>query len=182
MVFTEHWYHELIFHSPIVHLSTFIIGVGFGIIFVRNVEPLMQRAAFWGWLAGGGFCVWFALVITNPPWLLYHHNGLLTPLYLLIITGLSVNRNWLVRLLAAKPLVWLGEISYGIYILQFPVFWLVNLPWLPTVNGIGLASMYIYPLILIGISGLCHTYIETPAKLKIRALFKKGLAPTPIQN
>lgn len=175
LVFTDHWFHDFVFHFPIFHLSTFVVGVGVGIIFVRKYAWLLHQATYWQWLAGGSLLIWLGLILTRQPLLIYHHNGLLTPLYLLMLIGLSVSGGWLIRLLAAKPLVWLGEISYGVYVLQLPVYWLVNQPWMPTWGGIGPASMYMYIPLLVGTAGFCHRFIEIPAKLRIRIL--TGQAP-----
>lgn len=169
-----HWYHDFVFHIPIMHLSTFIIGISFGIILVRNIKVLVSQS-IWGWLAGLGAVLWFWMVITRQPWIIYNHNGLFVPLYLMIMTGLCVSSGWLIKLLASKPMVWLGEISYGIYLLQLPLYYFVHLPGLPKLFGLYPASLYIYFPLLIITAGVFKFLVETPANRIIRSWGKKTL-------
>ena len=50
------------------------------------------------------------------------HNGALAIIYVIFLLLLSINTGYITRLFKNKKLVFLGEISYGIYILQDPFF------------------------------------------------------------
>ena len=50
------------------------------------------------------------------------HNGLLAPSFAVIIAALAKATHRLTRLFAIRPLVIGGDISYGIYILQVPIY------------------------------------------------------------
>jgi peptidoglycan/LPS O-acetylase OafA/YrhL len=55
-------------------------------------------------------------------------NGLLVPLFAILIYSLAEGGGLLARLLSLPTLVLLGEANYGIYILQIPVSYLLRQP------------------------------------------------------
>jgi peptidoglycan/LPS O-acetylase OafA/YrhL len=56
---------------------------------------------------------------------LFMHDGLLMPLYALIVLGLA-GRNFLTRLFSVYPLIVIGEASYCLYILHFNLWNLLH--------------------------------------------------------
>src|SRR6185312_11183691 len=50
------------------------------------------------------------------------HNGLLAPVFALLIHSLAGGTGPVAWLLSRRPLVLLGEASYALYILQYPVW------------------------------------------------------------
>ncbi|HOC53642.1 MAG TPA: hypothetical protein PK476_02695 [Candidatus Pacearchaeota archaeon] len=54
-----------------------------------------------------------------------HHNGLLAPVFALLIIGGASSSGIMKRILSMPLFVKMGDISYGIYILQFPVYYFV---------------------------------------------------------
>jgi peptidoglycan/LPS O-acetylase OafA/YrhL len=109
-------------YHPLTHFATFAIGMGAA----RWLELTRSRFQRWSTIAVAvGVAGIGALPLLLPSVLRYHHNGLLVPLYFCIVVGLSAAQNtWLERSLSWRPLEFLGEISYGLYILQQPVAWL----------------------------------------------------------
>ena len=111
----------------------------------------------------------------------YHHNGLLAPLYLMVILGLAAAPAMpLARGLAWGPLVLLGEASYGIYILQHPVL----LFYVPLAKRIHLGSdaqFWSYYLILVIISIVLFKLVESPLRVTIKQWFGRlrGKNPPP---
>lgn len=109
-------------YHPLTHFATFAIGTGAA----RWLE--LERARFERWSAlavAVGVAGLAALPIGFPGVLRYHHNGLLVPFYFCVVAGLAASqRSRLVRVLSWRPLEFLGEISYGLYILQEPAAWL----------------------------------------------------------
>ena len=109
--------------SPPLHLPEFVFGMLAGKRFIANENRVpITVAQSWRWagpvaaiaiiLADG--CGWF------PPSLLDH--GLLAPLLAILLVSLAGDRSHIFAFLRWKPIVYFGEISYGIYILQFPIF------------------------------------------------------------
>ena len=72
-----------------------------------------------------------------------------------------------------KRLQYLGEISYGIYILQIPVSILVYGLIDRTIHTSPTISFYIFVTVLICISAITHECIEKPSRALIRKRFDK---------
>jgi peptidoglycan/LPS O-acetylase OafA/YrhL len=107
---------------PLVRLPEFVFGVALGVLFLRSRD----RAASGSWMAALGFGLAGACLALLPlPYPLLH-NGLLLPLFGLAIVGLARGGGLLGKVLAARPLVALGEASYALYILQVPLmYWML---------------------------------------------------------
>jgi peptidoglycan/LPS O-acetylase OafA/YrhL len=92
-------------------------------------------------------------------------HGLLAPLMGCVLWGLAVGKGWFAWLLSSTPIAYLGEISYGIYIFQFPVFTLCfvltkqfGLPWNSRLTFLVCCA------ILICISSVSFELIEKPLR------------------
>ena len=83
-----------------------------------------------------------------------------------------------------SPLVFLGKISYSVYLLQFIIILCLLPPWLHFLNLAGLErTVWLLPLSLIGsvgmtvgLSALSYRYIEIPCIELGRRLSKKWQA------
>ena len=101
-------------YNPVLHISQFLVGMigGFlfsNIRFSKKLHPTIPLLLLFTILCGIAF----------RPAGLFFHAGLLAPLFVLLITAVALADPAFLRL---RPLVFFGEISYGIYILQFPVY------------------------------------------------------------
>ncbi len=105
---------DTVFFNPVIHLSQFLLGMIGGYIY--NARKNFARLP--GWLPSVLFVV-IVLLIAYRPENISYHTGLIAPLFMLLIIGIAINQP---RMLGVKPFVYLGEISYGIYILQQPVY------------------------------------------------------------
>jgi peptidoglycan/LPS O-acetylase OafA/YrhL len=99
--------------NPVMHMNQFLVGMLGGLLFKKLATsgrkfPLVPTVLL---------ALIVTLVILKPD-TLYFDVGLLAPLFMLFIISVAINDN---KLLKFKPFVFLGEISYGMYILQFPV-------------------------------------------------------------
>jgi peptidoglycan/LPS O-acetylase OafA/YrhL len=148
-------------YFPAYHLSTFVLGVSAGLIFCRHREVL-ERLRPWliaAVLGLGGGSV--ALILTQNPVLKYHHSGLFNPLFLAVVLLFSLDRAPFKKILSSRPLVLLGEISYGIYILQYAV-------WCLLYNIAGsfgipqLTQFYVAFTVLLLSSALFYYMVEMP--------------------
>jgi peptidoglycan/LPS O-acetylase OafA/YrhL len=85
------------------------------------------------------------------------------PLILLIVSDAGVFS----RLMSLKPLVYLGEISFGIYIFQVPVYMFC----MGIFKRVGMLDTSIqffsYMTVLLVISALSFNYIEAPLRRRI---------------
>lgn len=96
--------------------------------------------------------------------------------------ALAQRRNWLgapPALLAARPLLWLGRISYSLFLIHFPVILLVNAamarlgPHSPWVDLLGMAAAV---ALAIAAAALLYRWVESrPASWRFTAALLAGL-------
>lgn len=146
--------HDFIFYNPLFHLNQFLLGMAGGYFagyFKEKNIGLPSLLLF----------VLVILLINYFPRTISTHNGLFAPFFLLFIISIAAKEpGWL----KTKPMVFLGEISYGIYILQLPVYYyvtLINKHRLP-LTGIVFFSIYLCVLILVCTA--CYYLIEKPMR------------------
>ncbi len=82
------------------------------------------------------------------------------------------NRGPLARVMAFKPLRWMGLISYGVYLYHWPV-----IVWLDTdlTGRSGWALIGIQVAVTIGLAALSYSFIEQPIRHSRRWTLRKGL-------
>lgn len=140
--------HDLLNYSPFIHMSEFLMGIAaFGWLEKSACKGLPSLPVLIMVLVG--------MVCVIPQ--IHLHNGLLGPVYGLIICRLSRTRGGAP---GAQGLVFLGNISYDIYILQAPVyenFQVIN-SRLFGLTGVG--CFYLYFAILVTCSTLCYQVFD----------------------
>jgi peptidoglycan/LPS O-acetylase OafA/YrhL len=151
---------------PLLHVATFIVGVCSGILFVRNYH----------WLFGKGKQLILAITAVVGLIVLYtaykdfdiynyQHNGLLAPLFVFVIYSLAIMKGKFIDILASRPFVFLGSISYSIYILQYPVLQICQ-KYLPLLKGRETGDIfYPYFIVLVFCSIITYLFIEKPARI-----------------
>lgn len=168
---------DFILRWPPFHLNAFMVGMAGGIWFMRD-----GRHGKWtqGPLPLIGAIVSLALItamLAFPnPILPYATNGIPAFLYLAFIVCMAVDTSPVKTFFAAKPFVYLGEISYGIYLLQAPVF--IATEALMKKAGMNIAStqgFFLYLAILLVFSAAIYHLLEHPARNWIR---RRSLAST----
>lgn len=161
-------YHALTMYLPALHLNTFLAGMTTGVVFMRH-RLWLFRHHNWLLLAllmlamAAGWVVW-----TQHPVLRLRHNGMMAPLFVVFVLWLSCQSNELSRRLSHPALVYLGDISYGVYLLQVPVSTLAfyaNSRWLHLPTGLYLLT-YLFLLCLVAAAS--YHWIEQPARRFIR--------------
>jgi len=113
-------------YVPVAHLPEFVVGSVAGEIFLREVRSGVQRGA--EILTPAITAALFVALAfsTSIPYLLLH-NGLLTPLFAVLVYSLARERSFVARFLALPPLVLLGEASYAVYLLHLQLAWSTRL-------------------------------------------------------
>jgi peptidoglycan/LPS O-acetylase OafA/YrhL len=95
------------------------------------------------------------------------HDGLLMPLFACIVLGLA-GQNRLSRILGARPLVFIGEASFCLYMLHFTLWTLIHdshvLNWL----GLARFDPWLSYVALIGLALLALHFVEKPAQRQLR--------------
>lgn len=150
---------------PLFHLATFITGMCSGILFLKH----------YSWLSGKGKKYLFGLTALISIFLIYsayanwkfyefQHNGLLSPVFILLFYSLAIMKGKIKSVLSAKPLVFLGDISFSIYLFQFPVLQICQ-KYLPWFEGKETKDIFFqYLIVLICFSSITYLLIEKPLR------------------
>ncbi len=146
---------------PLFALPEFLAGVSAGWLFLR-FKPSEKSSA---WMAVlGVILLASALFFADRLPYIALHNGLLIPIYALLLLGLS-QRNWITSLLSGSFLVLLGEASYALYLLHALTLQVGH--WMHWDQGT------LFPLVnlalTIAASVLLHLYLERPARRAVLA-------------
>lgn len=161
--------HDVLFYSPYMHINEFLVGNIAGFYFLRGMKernydlPIIILVA----------CAVYLLKWKTG---LNYHNGLLAIVFVPMIMLLSANNGYITKLFRLKSAVFLGEISYSIYILQLPVF--AGLYKLMVYLEIEDPVIHFYTglIALIIISSISYLFFETPLRKMINRA-KRGNLP-----
>lgn len=168
------WYLEdkefsksILFYNPITHLNQFLIGILFGLLFLKSTRK--KNMVFPILIACTILC---AVLFYSEYFLLT--LGFLAPIFALLIYLVSIDNGPITKFFSLPFNVYLGEISYSIYILQFPVFL-----WLSSISKrLDLENQYLLfylnLFILLIVSHLCYKYFELPIREKLYAKLDKS--------
>jgi peptidoglycan/LPS O-acetylase OafA/YrhL len=151
--------HDLLYFFPAMHLSEFLIGNLAGLFFIKIKDVYQKKYDL-------AIVLLFILLIIMMkfPMGLHFHNGLLAVLFVPIILLLSLNTGFITKLFSKKPFVFLGEVSYSIYILQLPVFYYTK----KIQVGSPETTFYLKVLFHIALCCLTYLYIEKPLRSTIK--------------
>ena len=159
---------EDINYNPLMHFNSFLIGNLAGLYFVYILKG-KGKNYFWHIL----FILLYLLLLLKFSFGLNYHNGLLSVIFAPLIIFISLTNDKLTKLFSNKFFVFLGEISFSIYILQVPVWSILTDYRMNKYFGIDkeaniILSFFIRLAILILSSSLIYLYFEKPIRNKIR--------------
>ena len=95
------------------------------------------------------------------------HDGLLMPLFGCIVLGLA-GENWLAAVFSLRPLVFVGEASYCLYLLHFNAWMLIHDWHLPERLGLSRLDPWISYAALIALAMAALHLVEKPAQRRLR--------------
>jgi peptidoglycan/LPS O-acetylase OafA/YrhL len=151
-------------YTPLPHMASFVFGV-----MLAELDEIVPRLGKLRLMLGiGGFAGTFTVLALAPgiPYAILH-DGLLMPLFGCIILGLA-GVNPLSHLLGLRPLVFVGEASYCLYLLHFNLWsWIHDSHIL---NRLGLSGFdpWISYVLLIAFALLALHLVEKPAQRQLR--------------
>lgn len=153
---------KFLMYFPLMHLNTFLVGILAGTVILKY----KNKALNFVWVLRINYLVGslllFLIFTTNNPFVLYINNGLLAPLFFIVLVGLALDVSLLTKALSNKFLVFLGDSSYGVYILQFPIYLAMqHILQKETLQGFW---FYCYLISLILVSSLMYVYFEKKAR------------------
>jgi len=151
-------------YTPLPHMASFAFGV-----LLANVDELVDRAGSLRLVQGlGGFAGIFGLLELGPamPYAMMH-DGLMMPLFGCIVLGLAGD-NLLAKFFALRPLVFVGQASYCLYLLHFNLWNMLHGSHVLEWTGLIRFDPWVSYVLLIGMALLALHFVEKPAQRKLR--------------
>ena len=151
-------------YTPYAHVASFI----FGVMLAELDELIARDSRLRLWLGLGGFAGIYGLLTLGPlmPYAVMH-DGLLMPLFGCIVLGLA-GKNPLASLLGIRPLVFVGEASYCLYLLHFNLWNMIHhshvLDWLHLTRF----DPWLSYALLIAMAVATLHLVEKPAQRQLR--------------
>jgi peptidoglycan/LPS O-acetylase OafA/YrhL len=150
--------------KPLIHMADFFMGIAASCAYDLLLRSGRQSAGAWLYVPGmvvGAALIAYPAVLPGPIDL----NSALRPLNALALMGLSLGGGWPARALSTRAAVYLGKLSYAMYILHVPLLWWYS-RWTRHFSGL------LYIGAVIAISAVAFRFIEEPANR-----YLGGLAP-----
>jgi peptidoglycan/LPS O-acetylase OafA/YrhL len=151
-------------YTPLPHLASFCFGV-----MLASLDETVGRTSRLRILLGVfGFASIFGILELGPlvPYAILH-DGLLMPFFGCIILGLAGN-NWLAYGFGWRPLVFVGEASYCLYLLHFNFWNLIHDSHVLDRLGVSQFDPWISYAVLIAMALLALHLVEKPAQRQLR--------------
>lgn len=151
-------------YTPYTHVFSFIFGV-----MLADLHRMVPRAGQLRlWLGVGGFAGIYGILSLGSlvPYPIIH-DGMLMPLFGCIVLGLA-GENPLARALSVRPLVFVGEASYCLYLLHFNLWNILHGSHILNVLGLARFDPWLSYALMIAMAVFALHFIEKPAQRKLR--------------
>jgi peptidoglycan/LPS O-acetylase OafA/YrhL len=156
------FYYGFITYHPVLRIWSFVIGVLSGIWFLKNGHILQRISGYSNHILLFSMAAILAIFFLVPTeYNLLFTYGVMTPLYFLSLLALCNLSGKVYQFLSNKACIFLGDISYGIYILQVPVQMFFAYYIMPTNTLFG---FFLYSIILILLSSFSYILLERPTR------------------
>lgn len=160
-----HWWFALNGHPglgddiPAMGLVRCLIGFAMGCLMCQ----LWQR---WRDEPSAGFLAVLALaaIVVAARSLMLPETTWVPLAFFAMLLTLALGRGGIVRLLASKPLVWLGEVSYSTYLAHFLLFILYKLAFVDSSLQLGWAGLAGFLALVLAASAGLYYGLEKPAQ------------------
>jgi len=90
-----------------------------------------------------------------------------------LIFSTAVSKSWMNQLLESRPMLWLGKISYSLYLLHVPILGALTLIGIAKIESLEL-RFAVYASVVLATSAISYRYFEHPVYLKLRSLRLPG--------
>jgi peptidoglycan/LPS O-acetylase OafA/YrhL len=160
-------------YTPIPYAATFMAGITLARLQLCVTITERKRLAIAA-AALTGLGLFFYLATPHLPYLL-KHGGLLLPLFVCLVFGLS-GSHAISAVFAWRPLLLIGESSYCLYLLHFNVFLLIHNHHLTERLHVAALDPWISYAALVVVSLIVYRFIENPARKAILSRFSRRVA------
>ncbi|WP_336962925.1 acyltransferase [Chryseobacterium contaminans] len=149
--------HELLYYFPLMHINEFLVGNLAGLYFMKNSGQKNYDVPV---------VIIFGLLLLSLIFLpLFYHNGLMALLFIPLIILISRNNGAITKIFSWKPLEYLGEASYAVYITHIPVLYILREVLKRGNYNFSIDIVFgIYIVVLIIICILFYQFIEKPLR------------------
>lgn len=151
---------EFINAFPLWHLATFFAGL--------CTYKLISQDFFSSWFKQNAWVFFISailllLLFIEFPTVInkYAHNGLLVPVFALLVVSLFYDKTIITKILSNKYLSNLGNLSYGIFIFQYPI-WIIFTALFTKQQSEQTWFFYLYLCFVLLVSKLAYNYFEKP--------------------
>lgn len=143
-------------YNPVFRLPSFVIGLAIGRLFLVRLDTSETSGSTRVIVATSACGAAVCLSLCLPHVIL--RDTILAPAFAYMVYCHASDGGAVARLLGARPLMILGEASYGVYILQWPVFYLcVSVATKPDAWTV---AMFVAALMVVSVAS--HRFIEVP--------------------
>ena len=155
-------------YNPLVRLPEFILGMGLGLLFLRNPDILGRRSHLVS-VGVVGIIVAVLAASGRVPYPIMN-NGLLLGPFAILILALAAGKGVVAAFLASPPLLLLGEASYALYILHVPLHSLLRrlAPSTGVLAPESTAFLVVYLIVSGLVALLVLKWLEEPARQLLR--------------
>jgi peptidoglycan/LPS O-acetylase OafA/YrhL len=168
--YTSTYLIRLLKYTPPPYICTFLCGVTLGRLQSRLTLAPRQRFT----LAAISLAVLgltFYMAMPHLPYILLH-GGLLMPLFAALTLGLS-GPHLLSSAFSFRPLVFIGQATFCLYLLHFNVLMLIRSSHLMEYLHLAVLDPWITYAAVIALSLLVHHFVETPARKALTRRFSR---------
>lgn len=162
--YTSTFWIRVLKYTPLPYLCTFLAGLTLGKLHLALSISQRQRLALAA-LSLLATAVFFYTVPSQVPYILMH-GGLATPLFAVLILGLSGNHP-IATFFSWRPLILLGETTFCLYLLHFNAFILIHDYHLPERLHVAAFDPWISYVAIIALGFAAFHFVEHPARRAI---------------
>lgn len=162
-----------IYNHPLFKFSVFLFGNLCGVIYLRYNTVLEKYSRYTLLVAIATAASCLSVLYILPKESYFIHAGLLTPFYFIFTLALCSLKGPVTSFLSNPVFVFLGEISYGIYILQVPVLLFFEQIVLGGNKLANASQFFIYTLVLTGLCAVLFYVFEKPLKKRVTIFLEK---------
>jgi peptidoglycan/LPS O-acetylase OafA/YrhL len=155
----------IVHFSPLLHLPQFVLGIAMAALFLEGINIGHRRAEALLVTLAISVCALFWFRSRLPA--LLTSDALLAPLYALLIYSAAQSVGPLSTALSRQILVWLGEISYGVYILHVPLFFLWTRLCERALHLSPLIVFWSFIAVLLGFCSIIYYFVERPCRVAV---------------
>jgi peptidoglycan/LPS O-acetylase OafA/YrhL len=149
-------------YSPFTHADALLIGCGIALVLMRYPASRVTRII--GHVIGPIGLVFLARIYLadQVPYLPDKYGVSALAAGAVVFWVAASPRGWFSRIVSARPFVFIGKLSYSIYLWNLFFMWIFLTIYDSYPSGVWWG--FIWPFVVVGVSYLSYTFVETPLR------------------